>query len=131
MLLTFFLKIDYQDPNQYTNNQYPNDQYNQQGQQQGQQQGDGLQYYNGGGYDYQNQQQYNAPPVYGNQMHQAPPQYPSQPNNNAPFDPEFWNNPTTKIGLQFGTQALSAGQSYVNQNVIAFNYFRQSLISAF
>ena len=31
--------------------------------------------------------------------------------------PSLLNNPAAQIGMQFGTQALSAGQEYVNSNV--------------
>ena len=60
--------------------------------------------------------------------------YPSQPHNlpysgAAPSPNQFQqnpysaassllNNPAAQIGMQFGTQALSAGQEYVNSNVI-------------
>lgn len=38
----------------------------------------------------------------------------------ASFDPTatLLNNPAAQIGMQFGTQAFSAGQKYVNTNVI-------------
>ena len=41
-------------------------------------------------------------------------QYAHQPLNPAP---SLLNNPAAQIGMQFGTQALSAGQEYVNNNV--------------
>lgn len=39
------------------------------------------------------------------------------------FDPTatLLNNPAAQIGMQFGTQAFSAGQKYVNNNVIIFS----------
>ena len=43
------------------------------------------------------------------------PQTSQQQPYNAAAD--IMNNPAAQIGMQFGTQALSAGQEYVNNNV--------------
>lgn len=47
---------------------------------------------------------------------QAPPQQ-QQPGM------DFFNNPAAQIGVQFGAQALSAGQQYVNSNVKEEGYY--------
>lgn len=41
----------------------------------------------------------------------------NNPQHQAPNFNEFLNNPAAQIGVQFGAQALSAGQQYVNTNV--------------
>lgn len=51
--------------------------------------------------------------------------YSQQPT--AQFQPEnvtanLFNNPAAQIGMQFGTQAFSAGQQYVNTNVKPMNF---------
>lgn len=49
----------------------------------------------------------------------------SQTSQQQPYNPAaILNNPAAQIGMQFGTQALSAGQEYVNNNVIFFKFLR-------
>lgn len=61
---------------------------------------------------------YNNPTFGSPQTNQAPPQQQqAQPELN------FFNNPAAQIGVQFGAQALSAGQQYVNSNVRALSIF--------
>jgi hypothetical protein len=51
-----------------------------------------------------------------NPTYASPPQ--SQFSQQQPYNPAaILNNPAAQIGMQFGTQALSAGQEYVNNNV--------------
>lgn len=88
----------------------------------------------GYGYDYNYQSTSPTQPLnnqyygYGsNQQHQQPQQQPQQQqyqqSNNYGQQPqqpsfnEFLNNPAAQIGVQFGAQALSAGQKYINTNV--------------
>lgn len=81
------------------------------------------------GYDYSSQSQnlndgynfnYNSIPK--NNPYSSPySQTPSVNNTHPqPYNPAeaILNNPAAQIGMQFGTQALSAGQEYVNNNVI-------------
>ena len=74
----------------------------------------GQQFYNSFGTPQQQQSQQPQPqqPHQHQHQNQNQNQYHQQPSFN-----EFLNNPAAQIGVQFGAQALSAGQKYVNSNV--------------
>lgn len=84
------------------------------------------------GYEYSSQSQnFNANYDYAtNHINSNGAPYPStftqpalnQQNSQQSYDPaaSLLNNPAAQIGIQFGTQALSAGQDYVNNNVPDF-----------
>ena len=89
----------------------------------------------GYGYDYNNFQStsptqplnnqyynYGAQPQGNNfsQFQQPQQQAQHQQQQQHPSFNEFLNNPAAQIGVQFGAQALSAGQKYVNTNVSKF-----------
>lgn len=86
---------------------------------------DGNNYNYGGGYNYginSNGAAYN-PGTYSQAQPQSHPQPLHQHNQpfSQPYNPAetLLNNPAAQIGMQFGTQAFTAGQQYVNNNVIS------------
>lgn len=64
-------------------------------------------------YEYNNYSSNSKNPSYASPYSQSPQQQPYNP-------AAILNNPAAQIGMQFGTQALSAGQEYVNNNVFSF-----------
>lgn len=84
--------------------------------------------YNYGGYNYESNEMNNAPAFsspYAQPQTTSMNQQPAQ--QQQPYNPAeaLLNNPAAQIGMQFGTQAISAGQEYVNNNVgmrLSHNY---------
>lgn len=69
--------------------------------------------YNYGGYNYESNGMNNAAPAFSSPYAQA------QTSQQQSYNPAetLLNNPAAQIGMKFGTQAISAGQEYVNNNV--------------
>ncbi|RKP19840.1 YIF1-domain-containing protein, partial [Rozella allomycis CSF55] len=76
--------------------------------------------YQNTGYQTQNPQGYTQnqgyPQNQGYSQNGYPPQNQDGYYTASPFLNQLQSNPTAQIGLQLGTQALNAGQQYVNQN---------------
>ena len=74
--------------------------------------------YNYGGYNYESTTSNSFASPYA----QAQPSMNQQSTHQQAYNPaeSLLNNPAAQIGMQFGTQAISAGQEYVNNNVNSF-----------
>lgn len=73
----------------------------------------------GGGYNYESSGMNNDPVSPYPQAQTKTSSMNQHPAQQQPYNPAeaLLNNPAAQIGMQFGTQAISAGQEYVNNNV--------------
>ena len=80
--------------------------------------------YNYGGYNYESSGSNNA--AFSSPYAQAQANMSQQPAQQQSYNPAeaLLNNPAAQIGMQFGTQALSAGQEYVNNSVSIAQLFK-------